>query len=130
MRSQSAASKPGRSGRRYLPHAFTEHGAIMLANVLNTSRAAEVSVYLVRAFVRLRDMLANYKDLVLKSSLMLSANLWYFWNVFYGLQALLLTKDTRRSTHSGIIAAFNRQYIRSGNIPNVRRYYGRSIAAR
>jgi len=42
--------------RRYLPYAFTEHGAIMLANVLNTPRAAEVSVYVVRAFVRLRQL--------------------------------------------------------------------------
>jgi hypothetical protein len=56
LRSQFATSKPGSGGRRYLPYAFTEHGAIMLANVLNTSRAAEVSVYVVRAFVRLRQM--------------------------------------------------------------------------
>jgi len=56
LRSQIATSKPGRGGRRYLPNAFTEHGAIMLANVLNTPRAAEVSVYVVRAFVRLRQM--------------------------------------------------------------------------
>jgi len=56
LRSQFATSKLGRGGRRYLPYAFTEHGAIMLANVLNTPRAAEVSVYVVRAFVRLRQL--------------------------------------------------------------------------
>ena len=56
LRSQIATSKPGRGGRRYLPYAFTEYGAIMLANVLNTPRAAEVSVYVVRAFVRLRQL--------------------------------------------------------------------------
>jgi hypothetical protein len=56
LRSQTATSKPGRCGRRYPPYAFTEHGAIMLANVLNTPRAAEVSVYVVRAFVRLRQL--------------------------------------------------------------------------
>jgi hypothetical protein len=56
LRSQIATSKPGRGGRRYLPYAFTEHGAIMLANVLNTPRAAEVSIYVVRAFVRLRQL--------------------------------------------------------------------------
>lgn len=56
LRSQIATSKPGRGGRRYPPYAFTEYGAIMLANVLNTPRAAEVSVYVVRAFVRLRQL--------------------------------------------------------------------------
>ena len=57
--SQNATSK-GRGGRRKLPIAFTEHGAIMAANVLNSGRAIEVSVYVVRAFVRLREAtLAN-----------------------------------------------------------------------
>jgi hypothetical protein len=45
LRSQFATSKEGRGGRRYLPFAFTEHGAIMLASVLNTPRATEVSVF-------------------------------------------------------------------------------------
>lgn len=46
-----------------LPHAFTEHGTIMLASVLNSPRAVEVSTYLVRAFVRLRTLLAAHKEL-------------------------------------------------------------------
>jgi hypothetical protein len=46
-----------------LPYAFTEHGAIMAAAVLNSARAIEVSVYVVRAFVRLRELLATHKDL-------------------------------------------------------------------
>ena len=46
-----------------LPYAFTEHGAIMAASVLNSPRAVEVSVYVVRAFVRLRQMLASHKEL-------------------------------------------------------------------
>jgi len=48
---------------RALPHAFTEHGAIMAAGVLNTSRAIEVSVFIVRAFVKVRQMVAGHKDL-------------------------------------------------------------------
>ena len=56
--SQSAMSKTGRGGRRTLPYAFTEHGAIMAANVLNSDRAATMSVYVVRAFIRMRDTLA------------------------------------------------------------------------
>jgi phage regulator Rha-like protein len=66
LRSQNATSKVGRGGRRYRPYAFTEHGAIMVANVLNTPRAMEVSVYVVRAFVKLREMLATHKELAHK----------------------------------------------------------------
>src|SRR5690242_11569890 len=53
LRSHFATSnneRSGRSGRRYLPYAFTEHGAIMAATILNSSRAVEMSVYVVRAF--------------------------------------------------------------------------------
>jgi hypothetical protein len=46
-----------------LPHAFTEHGAIMLASLLNTRIAVQASVQVVRAFVRLREILATHKDL-------------------------------------------------------------------
>jgi hypothetical protein len=60
LRSQIATSNTlqpqGRGGRRYLPYAFTEHGAIMAATILNSSRAVEMSVYVVRAFVKLRDL--------------------------------------------------------------------------
>ncbi len=65
LRSQIATSN-GRGGRRYLPFAFTEHGAIMLAAVLNTPRAIEVSVLVVRAFVRLREILTTHKALAHK----------------------------------------------------------------
>ena len=50
-------------GRRYAPYAFTEHGAIMAASVLNSERAVRVSVYVVRAFVKLRQALAAHKEL-------------------------------------------------------------------
>jgi hypothetical protein len=49
-----------------LPYAFTEHGAIMLASVLNSPRAIEASLYVVRAFVRLRNLLAGHKELAQK----------------------------------------------------------------
>ncbi len=63
LKSQFATSKLGRGGRRSLPYAFTEHGAIMAATVLNSEQAVEMSVYVVRAFVRLRQMLAANKEL-------------------------------------------------------------------
>jgi len=66
LMSQIAISKPGRGGRRKLPLAFTEHGAIMAAAVLNSPRAVEVSVYVVRAFVRLRETLASSQTLAAK----------------------------------------------------------------
>ena len=53
---------PGRH-RKYLPYVFTEHGAIMAATLLNSPRAVEVSVYVVRAFVQLREFLASNKEL-------------------------------------------------------------------
>ena len=62
LRSQIVISK-GRGGRRYLPHAFTEHGAIMAANVLNSKQAVQMSVFVVRAFVKLREVLATHKQL-------------------------------------------------------------------
>ena len=59
LRFQNGTSK-GRSGRRYSPMAFTEHGAIMAAAILNSPRAMAMSVYVIRVFVRLRnELLAN-----------------------------------------------------------------------
>jgi hypothetical protein len=63
LRSQFATSNIGRGGRRSLPYAFTEHGAIMAATVLNSEQAVEMSVFIVRAFVRLREMLAANREL-------------------------------------------------------------------
>jgi len=59
LRSQIATSSPGHGGRRYLPWVFTEHGALMAANILRSERAAEMSVYVVRAFVKQREALAT-----------------------------------------------------------------------
>jgi len=56
--SQSAISKTGRGGRRSLPWAFTEHGALQAANILNSPAASAMSIYVIRAFIRLRDELA------------------------------------------------------------------------
>src|ERR1043165_1033105 len=64
--SQIAISKKGRGGRRKLPYAFTEHGAVMAANVLNSERAVAMSVYVVRAFVKLREVLASTDELAKK----------------------------------------------------------------
>ena len=53
-------------GRRKLPYAFTEHGALMAANVLNSPNAVHMSVQVIRAFVQLRQLLVSHKDLAAK----------------------------------------------------------------
>lgn len=65
LRSQFATINTGGRGqhRKYRPYAFTEHGAIMAATILSSPRAIEVSVYVVRAFVRLRELAATHGDL-------------------------------------------------------------------
>lgn len=63
LKSQSVISSSGHGGRRHLPWVFTEHGAIMAATVLNSTRAVEMSVFVVRAFVRLREMAGKHAEL-------------------------------------------------------------------
>lgn len=65
-RSQSATGSQKHRDPRFAPYAFTEHGTIMAAMVLNSTRATEVSVYVVRAFVHLRQLLASHRDLARK----------------------------------------------------------------
>jgi ORF6N domain len=62
LRSQIVTSKL-RGGRRYIPYAFTENGAIMAANVLNSPQAVRMSVFVVRAFVQMRELLGGTKEL-------------------------------------------------------------------
>jgi hypothetical protein len=61
LKSQFATSSWG--GRRKLPYAFTEHGAIMAASVLNSPRAIEISVHVVRAFIHLRELVSSNNEL-------------------------------------------------------------------
>ena len=63
LRSHSATSKPKRGGRRYLPFVFTEQGVAMLSSVLNSEKAIEVNILIMRAFVKLREMIATNKNL-------------------------------------------------------------------
>src|SRR5512143_1780230 len=66
FRSQNVISSSGHGGRRHLPYAFTEHGAIMAASVLNSERAVEMSIFVVRAFVRMREALASNQQILSK----------------------------------------------------------------
>jgi phage regulator Rha-like protein len=66
LMSQIAISSSKHGGRRKLPFVFTEHGAIMAANVLNSKEAVQMSVFVVRAFIKLREILSTTRDLAAK----------------------------------------------------------------
>ena len=67
LRSQNATLKKGRGRhRKYAPYAFTEQGVAMLSSVLNSKRAIEVNIAIMRAFVRLREILSSHKELARK----------------------------------------------------------------
>ena len=66
LRSQIATSNIIHGGRRYTPYVFTEHGAIMAATVLNSSKAVEMSIFVVRAFIKLREIISENKELAVK----------------------------------------------------------------
>ena len=64
LRRQIGTSSWG--GTRYVPMAFTEHGVIMLSSVLNSDRAIQVNIQIVRIFIKMREMLSSYKDMLHK----------------------------------------------------------------
>ncbi len=71
LKFQIGISKPsGRGGRRYLPYAFTEQGVAVLSSILRSSRAIQVNIAIMRAFVRLREILATHKELARKLAAM------------------------------------------------------------
>lgn len=67
LRSQFVTSKTeGRGGRRYLPYVFAEHGVAMLSSVLKSETAIQVNIAIIRAFIKMRDVLAGHKELARK----------------------------------------------------------------
>jgi len=91
LRSQIAISKVGRGGRRSLPYVFTEQGVAMLSTVLNSEQAIEVNITIMRAFVKLRQMLESNEELNRKFAAVirkLSTHDKYFRVVFDELKRL------------------------------------------
>ena len=66
LRSQIATSSSGYGGRRHRSYAFTENGAVMAANVLNSAEAVRMSVFVVRAFIEMRELLAGSRELAVE----------------------------------------------------------------
>lgn len=63
LRSQNVISKKGRGGRRYLSYVFTKQGVAMLSSVLNSERAIQVNIAIMRTFTKLRELIATHKKL-------------------------------------------------------------------
>lgn len=95
LRSQIVISK-GRGGRRYLPYAFTEHGVLMAANVLNSPKAIQASVSLVETFVKLRRMALSVEVLARKVAAMESRYDESFQAVFQAIRELMSPPEAPR----------------------------------
>jgi hypothetical protein len=93
LRSQSVTSNGGRGGRRYLPLAFTEQGVAMLSSVLHSPRAVQVNIAIMRAFVKLREMLASHRDLARRLDEMESRYDAQFKVIFDAIRELMTPPD-------------------------------------
>lgn len=108
LRCQSGASNlgsptvaPSRGGRRYLPYAFTEQGVAMLSSVLRSPRAVLVNVEIMRAFVRLRQMLASNADLARKLAALEQKYDAQFKIVFDAIRELMAPPDPKKKRPIG-----------------------------
>ncbi len=97
LRSQIVTSK-GRGGRRYRPYAFTEQGVAMLSSVLNSKRAVQVNIEIMRAFVCLRRILGTHKELARKLNELENKYDGQFKIVFEAIRRLMLPQQIRRKT--------------------------------
>jgi len=97
LRSQSVISNaPGHGGRRYAPYAFTEQGVAMLSTVLNSPRAIAVNIEIMRAFVRLRLLLASNKELARRLDHLEAKTDAKFKAVFEAIRQLMTPPEPKR----------------------------------
>lgn len=89
LRLQSETSKRGRGGRRYLPYVFTQEGIAMLSSVLHSERAIQVNIQIMRAFVKLRELMASHKELKERIEAMEKKCDYQFKAVFDAIKKLL-----------------------------------------
>ncbi len=92
LRCNFSTSKKG--GTRYMPFAFTEQGVAMLSAVLNSDKAIDVNISIIRAFVMMRQFAINYKDLADKIAKLEKKNNKQFKDVYEALNLLLSDKET------------------------------------
>lgn len=96
LRSQSVISKKGRGGRRHLPYVFTEQGVAMLSSVLNSDRAVQVNIEIMRAFVRFREVMSTHKDLARKLEALEKKYDAQFRVVFDAIRQLMAPPEPRK----------------------------------
>lgn len=87
LRSQIETSRWG--GRRYLPYVFTEQGVAMLSSIINSDRAIEVNIQIIRAFIKLREMLSTHEELRLRIEDMEKKYDSQFNDVFQAIKQLI-----------------------------------------
>lgn len=95
LRSQNVTLKRGQH-IKYRPHAFTEHGILMLSSVLNSERAVQVNIEIMRAFVRLRQMIASNTELARKLAELEKKYDAQFKVVFDAIRQLMSPPDLKR----------------------------------
>ena len=96
LRSQIVTSKIGRGGRRYRPFVFTEQGVAMLSSVLNSERAVQVNITIMRAFVRLREIVASHSELSQKLDALEKKYDARFRVVFDAIRKLMAPPEVKR----------------------------------
>jgi len=79
-----------------MPYAFTEQGVAMLSSVLNSDRAIDVNIQIMRAFVKLREMIASHKDLAAKLEALEQKNDFQFKVVFDAIRELMVPAEPKR----------------------------------
>jgi len=100
-RSQIVTSKSDRMGLRYKPMAFTEQGVVMLSSVLNSARAIQVNIQIMRAFTKLRQMLSTHVELKAKIEAMEKKYDQNFKIVFEAIKQLIETEDKPKKKRIG-----------------------------
>jgi hypothetical protein len=96
LRSQFVTSKKKRGGRRYMPYVFTEQGVAMLSGVLNSDRAVQVNIAIMRAFVRMRETMASHRELAQRLNTLEKTYDAHFRVVFDAIRALMEPPKTPR----------------------------------
>ena len=104
LRSQSVTLKAGRGRhRKYLPYAFTEQGVAMLSSVLRSTRAVQVNIEIMRAFVQLRQMLSSHADLARKLAALESRYDAQFKAVFNAIRELMAPQEPPKKRRIGFL---------------------------
>ncbi|MDD5006941.1 MAG: ORF6N domain-containing protein [Syntrophorhabdaceae bacterium] len=104
LRSQNATLKKGRGRhRKYLPYVFTEQGVAMLSTVLNSDRAIEVNIQIMRTFVKLRKMIASHKDLARRLDELEKKYDTQFRVVFEAIRQLMIPPEPKKKRRIGFL---------------------------